>query len=321
MKVLVIGGAGYIGRHIVVDLIKKNHNVTVFDNLSTGFINDFCKKVNFVFGDILNTNDLEKLFSKKYDIVMHFAGLKAAGESMINPQKFSKNNLIGTVNLLEMMLKKGIVNIIFSSSASVYGYPEYLPIDENHSTNPNNFYGYTKLCIENILNWYSRLGKIKFVSLRYFNAAGYDTEGRVLCMENNPQNLLPIVMEVCSGQRSDFTVYGDDYKTHDGTCVRDYIHVNDLSDAHIKSMDYLFNEEKNLTLNLATGIGYSVLEVIKMAKQITSRKILYNIGKRRAGDADILISKSLKAKEIINWVPKKSSLEVIIDSMWKLYKN
>ena len=320
LRILVFGGAGYIGSHIVHDLVSLGCKITVFDNLSTGSINNIPKNTNFINGDILNISDLERAFDVKYDYVMHFAALKAAGDSMHNPSIYSKNNIVGSINILNSMVANNIKNIIFSSSAAVYGNPEYLPLDENHKTKPINFYGFTKLQIENILKWYSKLDKIKFVSLRYFNAAGYDVKNRISTKEFNTSNLIPIVMETASGYRRNVEIYGSDYNTKDGTCLRDYIHVNDLSEAHIRCID-LFDNNNHIILNLATGTYHSVLDVIKMTEKISNKKINYTFNSRRIGDPDVLYSSSIKSKKILDWIPKYSSLEQIIQSTWNIYNN
>jgi len=320
MKIIVIGGAGYIGSHIVHDLVEQAHEVTVFDNLSSGFRENLPNNVHFILGDILNSIDLKDVFAENFDFVMHFAALKAAGESMTNPGKYAENNISGSINILNAMVNAKIQNIIFSSSAAVYGFPEYLPVDENHPMKPINFYGYTKLAIEEILGWYSDLGKIKFAALRYFNAAGYDVHGRITRLENNPANLLPIVMEVATGKREEMQVFGDDYNTKDGTGVRDYIHVSDLSVAHIKAMKYMQETGKNITINLATGDGYSVQDIMNLAEKITGKKINHEIVPRRHGDPAELVAKSQIANELLDWRPRYSSLERILETMWSVYE-
>ncbi|MDA3871520.1 MAG: UDP-glucose 4-epimerase GalE [Candidatus Marinimicrobia bacterium] len=319
MKILVVGGAGYIGSHVVADLCKKGHDVFVFDNLYSGSVKNIDKKANFIKGDINSENDLEKLFKIKFDIVFHFAALKAAGESMENPGIYSKNNINGTINLLNAMVSHNVKKIIFSSSAAVYGYPEYLPIDEKHPIKPINYYGYTKKVIEEILSWYGKLKGIKYVALRYFNAAGYDINGRITEREKTTANLLPIVLEYAIGLRDRIDIFGDDYDTPDGTGIRDYIHVNDLSIAHLKAMEYLNDNNSNLVLNLGTGYGYSVLEVVKMVEEITGKDIKYSIVGRREGDPAKLIAVSNLAKKTINWKAKYSDLGTILSSMWELY--
>ena len=318
-KILVIGGAGYIGAHVVLELCDQDFDVTVFDNLSTGFKSNIDKRVNFVEGDILNNNDLENVFCEKFDAIFHFAALKSVEDSMHSPLDYSKVNIIGTINILNKMIEKNITNIIFSSTAAVYGSPQYLPINEQHSLEPINYYGFTKLEIEKIISWYGKLKGIHYSILRYFNAAGYDMQGRIKKIEKNPQNLLPIVMEVALGIRDSIDIFGNDYNTIDGTGIRDYIHVTDLANAHIYSLEYMTNNNENLTLNLATGEGYSVLDVIKIAEKITSKKIEYNIVERRDGDSSEIISESILAKEKINWECSYSNMEIILGSMWNVY--
>lgn len=321
-KILVIGGAGYIGSHIVDALVSSSFDVTVFDNLSSGFRENVNSKAKLVVGDILNLDDLENIFSKKFDVVYHFAALKNVGESMLCPEKYSSTNIIGTLNILNTMRKHDVKFFVFSSSAAVYGTPKYLPIDENHPVNPESFYGFTKLEIEKFLDWYSKTCNMSFAALRYFNAAGY-TPGK--CKEKNPGNLLPIVMEVASGKRSEVQVYGNDYDTIDGTGVRDYIHVLDLADAHIKAMNYIINNvnnltRKNLIVNLSTQKGYSVLDVINESCKITNKTIPYRIVPRRSGDTATVVASSSLANSLLNWTPKHSDINIIITSMWDIYK-
>ncbi len=320
-SILIIGGAGYIGSHIVLDLCDSGYDVTVFDNLSTGDKINIDSRANFVQGDILNPHDLQSVFQSPFTTVFHFAALKAAGESMLEPEKYATTNISGTINILNQMLESGVQNIIFSSTAAVYGMPEYLPVDESHPLNPVNFYGFTKLEIERLLLWYSELKGIRFATLRYFNAAGYDLNGQIRGLERNPANLLPIVMEAAVGVRKEIAVFGNDYNTPDGTGIRDYIHVSDLASAHLKAMDYILQNNENLTLNLATGRGYSVLEVISKAKEITSTDIQFNIVKRRPGDPAELVAVSKLAKSKIGWECEYSEMKTILQSMWNVYKN
>tara|TARA_B100002051_G_scaffold275875_1_gene321382 strand:- start:36 stop:986 length:951 start_codon:yes stop_codon:yes gene_type:complete len=315
MRVLVIGGAGYIGSHVTYELCDQGYNVTVLDNLSTGFVDNIDNRAEFIQDSFTNADYLTKIL-KNVDCVIHLAALKAAGDSMVNPIKYSKSNIIDSIRLINMCLENDVENFIFSSSAAVYGYPTYLPLDENHSLNPINYYGFTKLFIEQQLSWLHNLKGINIGLLRYFNAAGYDMRGRVKNKEKNPQNLLPIVMEVASGERSEINVFGNDYDTPDGTCLRDYIHVNDLAFGHVKAIEVL-NKKSNLITNLATGNAYSVLEVIELAKKITGKQINYNIEERRPGDPSSLYANS---NNELNFKNKFSDLETIISSMWNVYK-
>ncbi|MBT5759800.1 MAG: UDP-glucose 4-epimerase GalE [Candidatus Marinimicrobia bacterium] len=318
--ILVTGGAGYIGSHVVLALLDAGYKVTIFDDLSLGFKSNVDERASFIQGSTLSESELDQALSQGIDGVVHLAAFKAAGESMTNPEKYSTNNMTGTLNLLNAMTKANVKRIIFSSTAAVYGYPMYLPVDENHTLKPINYYGYTKLMVEDVLNWYSELKGISFAALRYFNAAGYDVDGRVPNKEKNPANLLPIVMEVASGMRESMLVFGDDYKTKDGTGVRDYIHVTDLADAHVKALEYIDEKKENLTVNLATGVGYSVLDVIKSAEKVTGKKVPYQIVDRRPGDPDELIAISTKAGDLLGWDAKHSHIDTLLKTMWTLYK-
>ena len=315
MNVLVIGGAGYIGSHVTYELCDQGYNVTVLDDLSTGFINNIDKRANFIQHSFADESILSKALID-IDCVIHLAALKAAGDSMNEPIKYSKSNVINSINLINLCIESNVKSFIFSSSAAVYGNPTYLPLDEKHDLNPINYYGFTKLIIEQQLTWLNSLKGIKIGLLRYFNAAGYDINGRVKNKERNPQNLLPIVMEVANGERSNMSVYGNDYETPDGSCLRDYIHVNDLASGHVKAIDALLHKSKIIT-NLATGNTYSVLEVIELAKKITGKNINYSIVERRAGDPAALYAKS---NNELNFKNKHSDLETIISSMWDVYK-
>ncbi len=318
MKVLVTGGAGYIGSHVVLALCEKGNNVVVLDDLSTGNREAVDKRALFIQGSTLNNDDLSKGLND-IDAVIHLAAFKAAGESMIHPEKYSHNNITGTITLLNAMVKQGVNKFIFSSTAAVYGYPQYLPLDENHPLEPINYYGFTKLEIERILKWYGELKGLRFAALRYFNAAGYDSLGRITSLENNPENLIPIVMEVASGKRQKMEVFGNDYDTDDGTGVRDYIHVTDLASAHVKCIEYL-NENVSLTVNLATGGSHSVLDVINLAKEISGKDIPFDIVDRRPGDPAKLYAGTNRAFESLNWEAKYSDLKTLLETTWKVYQ-
>jgi len=318
LKVLVTGGAGYIGSHVVLALCEEGNNVVVLDDLSTGNREAVDKRALFIQGSTLNDDDLSKGLND-VDAVIHLAAFKAAGESMIHPEKYSHNNITGTITLLNAMVKQGVNKFIFSSTAAVYGYPKYLPLDENHPLEPINYYGFTKLEIERILKWYGELKGLRFAALRYFNAAGYDSLGRITSLENNPENLIPIVMEVASGRRQKMEVFGDDYDTDDGTGVRDYIHVTDLASAHVKSIEYL-NENASLTVNLATGESHSVLDVINLAKEISGKDIPFDIVGRRPGDPAKLYAGTNRAFESLNWEAKYSDLKTLLETIWKVYQ-
>ena len=319
MKILVTGGAGYIGSHVVLSLCDNGEDVVVLDDLSSGTQNAIDDRAKFILGSTLNKKDTDTALDG-VDVVIHLAAFKAAGESMLYPAKYSQNNIVGTINLINSMIDQDVNNFIFSSTAAVYGYPEYLPLDENHPLNPINYYGFTKLEIERILDWYNNLTGLKYAALRYFNAAGYDKEGRINHLEKNPQNLIPIVMEVASGFRKKLEVFGNDYDTKDGTGMRDYIHVTDLAKAHIKAIDYL-KDHDSLTINLATGDSHSVLDVIEMTKSITNKEILYDFVDRREGDPDQLFSSSSIASNLLDWQPECSDLKSIIKDTWQVYAN
>ena len=319
MKALIIGGAGYIGSHVARHFLDNGHKVTVFDNLSTGQQINIFPDEKFMKGDILNTSELDAAMSDGFDLIIHLAAFKAAGESMIAPQKYSVNNITGTVNILNSAVKAGIKNIVFSSSAAVYGEPKYLPIDEAHPKNPENYYGFTKLEIERFLDWYDRLKGLKFAALRYFNAAGYDADGKIKGLEQNPANLLPIIMEVACGKREKLSIFGNDYPTPDGTCIRDYIHVTDLAAGHLKAAEYLAKNNKSLTVNLGTGVGISVKEMTEKAREITGQPIPAEYVARRPGDPANLFAKSNLAFELLGWKAEHSSVENLIATTWKMY--
>ena len=319
-SVLVTGGAGYIGAHIVDLLYDSGYDIVVFDNLSNGFKENVNPNVTFIKGDILNELDLKSIFENyKIDSIIHMASLKSVSESMSNPAMYSENNIIGSINLISIANQYNIKKFIFSSTAAVYGNPMYSPIDEKHSLTPINHYGFTKLYVENYINWISNFSDMKFICFRYFNAAGYSIkENLIKFRERRPENLFPIVMEVANGERDIMDVYGGDYDTPDGTCIRDYVHVEDLAIAHMNGLEYL-NKNKNLTVNLSTSSGCSVLEVIKIAESVINKKINYRIAERRLGDPPILISKSNKAYDEIGWKANKSDIKNIIQSMWRIY--
>lgn len=317
MRVLVTGGAGYIGSHVVLELCDKGYEVVVLDDLSSGNKGAVDKRAKFINGSTLNNSDVE-LGLEKVEAVIHLAAFKAAGESMLDPIKYSQNNILGSINLLNAIIKHKINSFVFSSTAAVYGYPEYLPLDENHPLEPINYYGFTKLEIEKILHWYSDLKGLKFAALRYFNAAGYDINGRLNFLEKNPANLIPTTMEVASGMRNKMHVFGNDYNTYDGTGLRDYIHVSDLAEAHLKALDFL-NNNNNIKVNLSSGEKHSVIDVIDMTKKISGKEINYEIVERRPGDPAELYASSDLASEALHWKPKYSDLKTLIESTWDAY--
>ncbi len=320
MHILVIGGAGYIGSHVVRELLDNGAKVTVFDNLSSGLRSNLFPEAGFVHGTILDTEALRGVMSgADFDGLIHLAALKAAGESMLLPEKYSVNNLTGTLNILNAASEAGIKRVVFSSSAAVYGEPAYLPIDEKHPSIPENYYGFTKLEIERILAWYDKLKGIKFTALRYFNAAGYDAAARVSGLEMNPANLLPIIMEVAAGTREKLQIFGNDYNTPDGTCIRDYVHVSDLAAAHYKAFQYLVQNNSSLTVNLGSENGLSVTEMLETARRVTGKAIPAEIAPRRVGDPEKLVASSALAKELLGWEARFSSAESLIETSWKVY--
>jgi UDP-glucose 4-epimerase len=321
MRALVIGGAGYIGSHVCRALLDRGHTVTVFDNLSSGCRENLFGDAAFIQGDILDAAALAKTMERGFDALIHLAAFKAAGESMIYPEKYSVNNISGTINILNCASAAGIRAIVFSSTAAVYGEPAYLPMDENHPLNPENYYGFTKLEIERLLDWYDRLKGIRYAALRYFNAAGYDAAGRVTGLERNPANLLPVIMETAAGIRKNLEIFGDDWDTPDGTCIRDYIHVSDLAEAHALALERLTGGGGSFTVNLGSENGISVKSMLETARKITGRPIPGVITGRRAGDPARVVASSSKAREILGWEAKHSDVETLIESTWKVYEN
>jgi UDP-glucose 4-epimerase len=319
MNMLVIGGAGYIGSHVVRELLDRGHKVTVFDNFSSGLRENLFPEATFIHGDILRYEQLAAAM-KGMDWAVYLAAFKAVGESMLKPEKYSVNNIIGTVNLLNAACETGLKYIIFSSSAAVYGEPAYLPIDEKHPTNPENYYGFTKLEIEKFLSWYDRLKGIRFASLRYFNAAGYDLKGRIKGLEQNPANLIPVIMETACGMREELQIFGGDYDTPDGTCIRDYIHVSDLAAAHVLALDYIAKNGKSVTVNLGSETGSSVTEVLETARRVTGKPIPSRVTGRRPGDPARLTASAALARELLGWKAEHSSLETLIKTSWEVYR-
>lgn len=320
MKVLVIGGAGYIGSHVVKELMKAGHKVTVFDNLSSGLRQNLFKENGFIYGNILIDRDIDSAFERGFDAFIHLAAFKAAGESMLEPEKYSVNNLNGTINILNSAVRHNCKKMVFSSSAAVFGEPQYLPIDEKHPKNPENYYGFTKLKIEEIMQWYDKIRGLKFAALRYFNAAGYDVEGFPCGLEQNPANLLPVIMETACGIREKMKVFGTDYDTRDGTCIRDYVHVTDLAVAHVKALEYISDKNESLVCNLGSEKGVSVKEMLEEARKITGKPIPAEFTGRRAGDPACLVATSAYAREKLGWVPQHSDVHTLLESTWNAYK-
>jgi len=316
MKIFIVGGAGYIGSHMVKIAHKASHDVITLDNLSTGH-QDAVLYGKFELCDILDTAKLDKLFKKhKPDAVMHFSAYSLVGESMTDPYKYYNNNVSGTLSLLKAMIDNNCMKLIFSSSAAIFGNPEYIPIDEDHPKNPINPYGKSKLMVEEILKDFESAYGLKYVSFRYFNAAGHDPEGGLSERHNPETHLLPIIMQAANGQRDSVSIFGNDYDTNDGTCVRDYIHVNDLANSHLKGLDYLNqSESSSAEFNLGNGNGFSVKEVIQQVKDITGKDFKVLKEGRRDGDPSTLIASDKKAKKELNLSPDYASLESIIKTL------
>ncbi len=319
-KILVIGGAGYIGSHVVKALLQEHFLVTVYDNLSTGQTCNLFKDAEFVEGDILDEARLEKVMRGGFDAVIHLAAKKAVGESMENPQLYAQNNISGSINIFNAMLNSGVKNVVFSSTSAVYGMPQYLPLDEQHPLNPMSFYGYTKMAIEQVMDWYSQIKDFHYIALRYFNAVGYAADGSIRGKEKNPQNLLPLVMEVATGKREILHVFGNDYDTPDGTCIRDYIHVEDLATAHVLAIKKLLQDNDSQIINLGTEKGTSVLEIIQAVERVSGKKINYDFAPRRAGDPANVIATSAKAAEVLGWKAKYTDIDAIVKTVWNLEK-
>ncbi len=322
MKILVVGGAGYIGSHAVKQLLEKNIEVVVVDNLATGHIESIPENVPFYQVDIRHKDELKAVFEKeKVDGVIHFAANSLVGESMTNPLKYYNNNVCGTEILLEVLVEVGIKYIVFSSTAATYGDIKTMPITEDMSTCPTNTYGETKLAIEKMLKWTCAAHDLNYVCLRYFNVAGADASGTIGEAHTTETHLIPLILQVPLGQREFITVFGNDYPTDDGTCIRDYIHVTDLVDAHILALNYLMNGGESNIFNLGSNTGYSVLEMIEAAREVTNHPIPLKMGERRSGDPALLIASSQKAKDTLGWEPQFTDIKAIIASAWKWHNS
>ena len=316
MKIFIIGGAGYIGSHMVKIAYLAGHSVVTIDNLSTGH-RDAVLHGEFENCDLLNTKKLDSLFKKyKPDAVMHFGAFSLVGESMTEPNKYYQNNVFGTLNLLNAMIENNCLKFVFSSSASVYGDPEYIPIDERHPKKPINPYGKSKLMVEEILKDFDAAYGLKFVSFRYFNAAGHDPDGELSERHNPETHLIPNILKAARGKNESVSIFGVENDTKDGTCIRDYIHVNDIADAHLLGLNYLKKDKQQSTVfNLGNGKGFSVKEVIDKVKDITKKnfKVIEKDG--RKGDPSVLVADDTKARKLLKFKPKFKSLDEIIKTL------
>ncbi|MBB5336314.1 UDP-glucose 4-epimerase GalE [Pectinatus brassicae] len=322
MAILVCGGAGYIGSHMVDELLKRGEAPVVVDNLRTGHRQAVPENVKFYQDDIRDEKALDKIFTENdIEAVIHFAACSLVGESMEKPLLYLNNNVYGMQVLLEAMVKHNIDKIVFSSSAATYGEPKKVPIMEDDETKPTNPYGESKLTMEKMMKWVSQIHNVRYTSLRYFNVAGAAEDGHIGEAHSPESHLVPIILQVPLKQRDAITVYGEDYPTKDGTCIRDYVHVVDLADAHMKALEYLRAGNKSDIFNLGSGNGFSVKEMIDAAKKATGLDIKVITGKRRPGDPAQLVASSEKAERVLGWQPHYTDMESIISTAWKWHKN
>lgn len=322
MSVLVLGGAGYIGSHAVYQLIDQMSDVVVIDNLQTGHREAVHPSVKFYEGDCRDINFMRMVFKvESIDSVIHFAANSLVGESTVEPLRYFDNNVYGTQVLLQAMQENGVKKIIFSSTAATYGEVASIPITEDMPAIPTSPYGETKLAMEKMMKWCEQAYGIRYVSLRYFNVAGARESGEIGEDHCPETHLVPIILETALGKRPHITIYGNDYDTPDGTCIRDYIHIEDLIHAHLLALDYLDNGGKSDIFNLGSNQGFSVKEMIETARNVTGKVIPEKSGKRRAGDPSILIASSEKAATILNWRPTRTSIEKIIQDAWNWHVN
>lgn len=322
MAILVCGGAGYIGSHTVHQLVAQNKDVIIVDNLQTGHKKAINKSAKFYEGDIRDSKILDKIFTENnITSVIHFAANSLVGESMINPLLYFNNNVYGMQILLEAMVRHNIKNIVFSSTAAVYGEPKRIPIMEDDETNPTNPYGETKLAMEKMMKWVSKANGINYISLRYFNVAGALDDGSIGEDHHPETHLIPLILQVPLKKRESITVFGNDYATEDGTCIRDYIHVIDLANAHIKAVEHLESGKGSNIFNLGNGVGFSVKEMITATEEVTSEDIKVVLGERRAGDPAKLVASSEKARTLLGWTPEYTNIKDIIKTAWTWHKN
>ena len=315
MRVVVTGGAGYIGATTVRALLDSGHKVVVYDNLSKGYAEALPAEAKLVRGEIADRAQLDAVFREhRPEAVLHFAALIEAGESMQVPERYFRNNSASTLTLLEAMLAHGVGKFIFSSTAALYGNPKRVPIQEDDELQPTNVYGESKLLVEQMLTWFHRIHGLRYASLRYFNAAGSD--GRTGELHNPESHLIPLILQAASGKREQISIFGTDYPTKDGTCIRDYIHVSDLADAHVLALEALGSRDR-LIYNLGSGTGFSVREVIESARRVTGKPIREVETGRRAGDPAVLVASSEKIKRELGWKPKRPKLDDIVASAWE----
>lgn len=322
MKILVCGGAGYIGSHVVEALLEKKYQVVVLDNLSTGHEKAVPAVASFEKGDIRDTAFLNHVFAKyQIDGVMHFCANSLVAESMEKPVLYYENNVAGTLNLLKAMVENNVLKFIFSSTAAVYGQPQTLPITEETLKNPTNTYGETKLAVEKMLPWFEGAYGLKFMVFRYFNAAGASTSKKIGEDHTPESHLIPLVLKTALGLREKISIFGTDYDTEDGSCIRDYIHVMDIASAHILGMEKLIDGGASDTFNLGQGQGFSVRQIIEKSKAETSKEFTVEEASRRAGDPAVLIAEASKAKKKLGWKPQHSDIETIIKTAWEWHEN
>jgi len=316
MKILVVGGAGYIGSHMVKQLAQSGHDVLTLDNLSYGY-RDAVKYGEFVEGDLGDNVILDAIFKAgDIDAVMHFAGFIQVGESVIKPAMYYHNNVVNTHTLLDAMLRHKVKNFIFSSTAAIFGEPDYTPIDEKHPKQPINPYGHSKLMIEQMLEDYDTAYGLRSTCLRYFNAAGADPDGELGERHVPETHLIPLILQAASGRREDIKVFGDDYATDDGTCVRDYIHINDLCEAHSLALQKMINSDQSARCNLGNGQGFSLKQVIDVAREVSGKNFKVTVEPRRAGDPAVLVADATQAKKELGWQPKFADLKDIVKTAW-----
>ena len=322
MSILVTGGAGYIGSHCVDVLIEKGYEVVVVDNLQTGHEESIPEKATFYQGDIRDKRFLTQVFEfEKIEGVIHFAANSLVGESVEEPLMYFDNNVYGTQVLADVMREQDVKAIVFSSSAATYGEPKEVPILETAETNPTSPYGETKLMMEKILKWCDNAYGTKFVALRYFNVAGAKLDGTIGEDHNPESHLIPIILQTALGQRDSLKIFGNDYPTPDGTCIRDYVHVLDLAEAHVLAIDYLLKGGESNIFNLGSSVGFSVQEMLEEARKVTGQAIEAEVVPRRAGDPSTLVASSEKAKSILGWSPRYTEVETILASAWKWHSS